>query len=135
MTGNLLQTIFNFYIFYICFLIIFFHFTDVWLDNLEPNLQKSWALTAVTEVKPAGVSARAMLNSLKKKPKRTSRLMKFNLGTQNESIAFILASPAHPPLPAEGELLQTSTFLRGSTSQLTAARYLHTVMMSTQKNW
>lgn len=55
MPGNLLQTIFNFYLFYICLLIIFFHFTEVWLDNLEPDMQKSWALLAVTEVKTAGV--------------------------------------------------------------------------------
>jgi len=54
--GNLLQTQFFIfvYLFYICSLIIFFHFTRVWLDNLEPGLQNGWALTAVTEVKTAG---------------------------------------------------------------------------------
>lgn len=70
MLGNLLQTQFLIfiYLFYICSLIIFFHFTSVWLDNLDSDLQKGWALTAVTEVKTARIWARAMFNSLKKTP-------------------------------------------------------------------
>lgn len=61
------NTIFNFYLFILhLFISHFLSFTRVWLDNLEPDLQKGWALTAVTEVKTAGVWARAMFNSLEK---------------------------------------------------------------------
>lgn len=53
-----------FFIFIYLFYIILFHFTSVWLDNLEPDLQKGWALTADREIKTAGGWAGAMLNYL-----------------------------------------------------------------------
>lgn len=116
MLGNWLQTQFCIfiYLFYICSGIFFFYFTSVGFDNLEPDVQESWALTAVTEVKTAGVWA--MFDSLKKS------VMDSSLGIPNESIALTPASPARPPLPAEGEPLHTSTSLRWSTSELTACQ-------------
>lgn len=51
--------------FYSFSLIIFFHFTRVWLDNLKCNLQKGWALNSCNRGQNSWVWARAMFNSIK----------------------------------------------------------------------